>query len=313
MPEGDTLFRVAAAMRPHLLGHKLATFATRDRAEVPALRGASIHEIATLGKHLLIVLRPVKGEDWVLHTHLGMPGRWRGEGAAPSSIAMLARGAGVTFSVPREGVDHRSQWSCLRPPTVELFRRSALPRHPKLTRLGPDLLAPGFRPEAIVARARRSRANTVGELLLDQRVACGAGNVYKNEVLFLLGLDPRRSPSQLSDNTLTALFRECSRQLVRNVGPGRRRTRESTDRVHETAFPSRFYVYGRGAQPCLRCGAPIRVDLLGERPRVTYWCTTCQRPGAPPLPRGVAIARAGDDRASEIHRSRPRSYLGEAT
>lgn len=278
MPEGDTLHRVAAAMRPHLLGRKLDLLATRDRAELIPMRGALIHEIATIGKHLLIVLRPSAGEDWVLHTHLGMPGRWRGERGGASCFAMLARGAGVSLEVPREGDAHRRRWSCLRPPIVELFRRSALPRHPKLNRLGPDLLDPGFCPEAIVPRARRSPSKSVADLLLDQRVACGAGNVYKNEVLFLMGLDPRCAPETLADDTLIALFRECSRQLVRNTGPGRRTTRDASDRVHAAAFPSRFYVYGRMGQPCLRCGTAIRADSLGERPRVTYWCTTCQGP-----------------------------------
>ena len=303
MPEGDTLYRVAAAMRPHLLGRRLNGFVTRDRAEVAGLRGALVHEIATLGKHLLLVLRPRGGEDWVLHTHLGMPGRWRGERGGPSCVAMLARGAGVSFEVPRESDAHRRRWSCLHPPIVELFRRSALPRHPKLTRLGPDLLAPGFRPEAVVDRARRSPATSVAELLLDQRVACGAGNVYKNEVLFLSGLDPRCSPGGLSDDALVALFRECSRQLVRNSGPGRRSTRDAAERVHAAAFPSRFYVYGRQGQPCLRCGSPIRKAMLGETPRVTYWCTTCQvpRPAMPPFPRVDRARDAGDsERAADL-------------
>jgi endonuclease-8 len=127
--------------------------------------------------------------------------------------------------------------------------------------------------DVIVRRARASRAATLAELLLDQRVACGLGNVYKSELLFLHRCAPRSGVADAPDDLVEALFRRGAALLAANLGPGRRRTRGLA-----SADPRepRFWVYDRGGRPCLRCATPVRVDRVGAQARVTYWCPQCQ-------------------------------------
>jgi endonuclease-8 len=270
MPEGDTVHKIARALRPQLEGARLERLWLRDEGgAVAALAGARVEEVVALGKHLLVALAPRGGGgDRVLHVHLGMHGRWR----------RLEPGAAVG-AAPRLRIETAAaRFACFRAPVVELMPRAHLRGHPVLARLGPDLLAEDFDPAAIVARARRRDPATVAELLLDQTVACGLGNVYKSELLFLEGIGPRAQPRALADERLAALYRRGRELLLANLG-GWRRTTTRPVRPGEPWLPGapRLWVYGRHGQPCLRCGAPIAVARQGDAARATWWCPRCQR------------------------------------
>lgn len=275
MAEGDTIHRLARVLYGALVGGRVQRIWMRDRGELRALEGAEIREVSALGKHLLIALLcPREGaaaSEWVLHTHLGMPGRWRRVAVAGARRRPEDRAIEIAMR------DQTEVWVCTKPRRCELFPRLALRDHPELRRLGPDLLSPPVPYPALLRRARRSRALSVAELLLDQGVACGLGNVYKSELLFLQELAPDTPSADASDGEIEAIFRRGAELLAENLGPGRRRTRGL-----DTATPPgepRFWVYDRAGRPCLRCATPIRVAWIGERARVTYWCPRCQRGG----------------------------------
>jgi endonuclease VIII len=106
----------------------------------------------------------------------------------------------------------------------------------------------------------------VGELLLDQRVTAGIGNVYRCEVLWHERVNPWTQSATLTDKQLGALF-EVAREAMRgNLAGGPRR------------FPGygKEAVHGRGGRPCPRCGTRIQVRAQGEHARLTYWCPACQ-------------------------------------
>ena len=109
----------------------------------------------------------------------------------------------------------------------------------------------------------------MAELLLAQSVACGIGNVYKSELLFLEGLDPFAGVGALGEDRLRALL-ERARQLLRiNVEHGGpRRTRFDGRR--------RLWVYERSGRPCSRCGVLIQKRRQGALARSTYYCPRCQ-------------------------------------
>lgn len=269
MPEGDTVHKIARALRGRLEGETIAALWLREPGPVPALAGACVREVVALGKHLLVALAPRSGgPDAVLHVHLGMHGRWRRiEPDAPHAFEERLR-----IQLPADA------FACLRAPVVELLRRSELAAHPALSRLGPDLLAePDPDLAAIVARARRRAPATVADLLLDQTVACGLGNVYKSELLFLERLAPRTAPAALADERIAALYARGRDLLRANLG-GWRRTTTRAVRAGEP-WPlgtPRLWVYDRAGQPCLRCGAPIAVDRHGDLARSTFRCPRCQ-------------------------------------
>ncbi|HEY8924118.1 MAG TPA: DNA-formamidopyrimidine glycosylase family protein [Polyangia bacterium] len=265
MPEGDTIHKHAAELRARLVGQKATAVFARG-LEYRRLAGAVVASAEAHGKHLFIEVGEAR-----LHVHLGMYGRmsiqdprmvtaWK---AARASLAVVGEHAAALW------------W---RAPTVEVLRASFAHAHPALHALGPDLLSDGFDPGAVAARARARPATTpLGELLLDQRVAAGIGNVYKSEVLFLERLDPFAPISSVDDGTVTRLYEHARELMRRNLGPWRRTT--TADLTRGGFGPrgsARVHVYRRAGHPCRVCGAAILAASQGQPPRKTYYCPRCQ-------------------------------------
>jgi endonuclease-8 len=274
MPEGDTVHKLARALRPLLEGESLESLWIRDRGEVRELAGRRIEEVAALGKHMLVAIGP----EVALHVHLGLHGRWhRYRSGEP-----WQRGAASLHLETKA-------WSfvCFHARWAELLRRGELGTHPALGRLGPDLLAEEVDFAEVLERARRRDPARAGDLLLDQSVACGLGNVFKNEVLFLEGVHPSASPRALGAERLLALFRRGRELLRRNLGGWPR----TTTREVEPGSPwprdlPRLFVYERTGRPCLRCGAAVEFFRQGDFASPTYFCPACQ-PASGTLERSV--------------------------
>jgi endonuclease-8 len=116
----------------------------------------------------------------------------------------------------------------------------------------------------------------VAEVLLDQRIAAGIGNIYKCEALFVAGIDPRTRVAALEARALEAIYAAARAQMIANLGPAPRTTRGSL----AGAAGERYFVYGRTGKPCVRCATPISCTSLGAPPRWTWWCPRCQPPAA---------------------------------
>jgi len=136
--------------------------------------------------------------------------------------------------------------------------------------LGPDILVDPFDLEEVIRRARRSDAPTLGELLLEQQVCAGIGNIYKCESLWGLRLDPWTRPAELDDERLRQLYLMARDLMRRNLVTPIARQRHA--------------VHARGGRPCPRCGTPIRIRAQGQQARLTYYCPRCQREPARTAP-----------------------------
>ncbi len=161
---------------------------------------------------------------------------------------------------------------CFNAKEVEILRGRGVRRRTLDIVLGPDLLADQVDYGQILVRARKLLVGDtpVLDVLLDQRVACGIGNVYKSEVLFLEGCHPTTPLECLTDDYLLLMYRQARWLMRRNTGGGPRVTRWANDDA------GRLWVYGRRGQPCLRCADVIRSTKLGKSLRSTYWCPSCQ-------------------------------------
>lgn len=250
MPEGDTIWRTAAGLRAAVAGREVV--AARPAA-LARLAGRTLDAVEPAGKHLLMRF----SGGWTLHSHMRMGGSWhlyrRGERwRRPAHLAKAVIDFGECDAV------------CFGAPVVELVRDE----RPAVGHLGPDILADDFRPEQAVARARGLGPVAIGELLLDQRVCAGIGNVYRCETLWQHGVDPWRSSGDLSDETLRDLFATARADMLANVRgawAGRRFAGGRPAAVH-----------GRGGRPCPRCGTTIRIRRQGDLGRLCYWCPACQ-------------------------------------
>jgi endonuclease-8 len=268
VPEGDSIAKVAARLRPHLVGKTIALLRLRERGDVPQLQGHVVEGIDTHGKHMMVKIQP----NWVLHVHLGMNGRWRLRSLAERE--RYARSAASVVLATGEGmaVCTRAMKAQLRRADDPILRRT-------LRSLGPDLLSEDFNVDEVLGRARHEgyRARPIAELLLDQRVSAGVGNVYKSEALFLVGVHPRAEVSAVSDEQLRELFVVSRRLMKLNLLPGLRTTTAGASAgIRRPPSLSRHWVYRRRALPCLRCRTPIERAVIGDQGRSTYWCPECQ-------------------------------------
>ena len=275
MPEGDTIFRTAVTLGRWLVGREV-TAARTDVVGLPAAKlvGQRVEEVEPRGKHLLI--RFSAGQ--VLHTHMRMTGSWHVYGAGepwrkPAGQARLVLEAGDRTAV------------CFNAPVVELLAPKGEAMHPALTRLGPDVLVDPLDLDEVVRRAAtRPPGTSIGELLLDQQVVAGIGNIYRSEALFLARLHPRTPMAEVDEDRLRSVVTIAARLMRANARPGEYAGREFG------GGPDEPWVYGRTGRPCRRCRGTVEAVRLGEQARVAYWCPRCQP--APPPP-----ARPGPDPA----------------
>jgi endonuclease-8 len=250
VPEGDTIHRVATRLGAALEGR------TVGRLDLPrsALRGPKPGVVVTgveaRGKHLLVHF----DDGWILQTHMRMTGSWHLY--RPDERWRRPPGA-----VPAD--DRGWVAVCFSAPVVELVRR------PATGHLGPDLC----RPDADLDEAARRMgaidpSTPLADVLLDQRICCGVGNVYKSEVPFALGLHPLTPVGELDDETRRRVVATAARQLRANL--------TTTSRTTMPGPPGTVGVYGRDGEPCRRCGTPVRRARTGLQARSTYWCPHCQ-------------------------------------
>jgi endonuclease-8 len=263
VPEGDTLHRTANRLRPALAGRPLVRL-TLHHATGGGRRpqpGERIETVEAVGKHLLI--RFERGTT--LRTHLRMTGSWHlyRSGERWRNRRELARAV-----VEVDG------WTavCFAAPVVELTAPGIAAA--RVAHLGPDLTRTDVTDADIELAAERMativdpRAE-IGSVMLDQRVACGVGNVFKSEVLFACGVDPFAAVGSLDEATRRRLLMTASKLLRQNTADGGPRT----------TVDEGLAVYGRTRRPCRRCGTAIKARRQGEQARTTYWCPACQRAG----------------------------------
>ena len=278
MPEGDTIHRTAAALRTALVGKRMTRFDAPRLIGPGPQAGRIVERVESHGKHLEIVF----DDGLILHTHMRMSGSWHLYHAGDSWRRPYNQ---MRASIEVDG------WVavCFNAPIVETYRQPDRRRHPGMGRLGPDLchsdtdlgevvnLVLGF-PDV---RAR------VAEVLLDQRVMCGVGNVYRAEVLWAIELSPFAHVGMLTEHDAIRLVNTAATMLRSNLTTARR--------VTAPGLRGGLAVYGRNGQRCARCGATIECRQIGVHARTLYWCPGCQTHLDPYL------ERSSDDTPMDPH------------
>ena len=243
MPEGDSLHRAAARLRP-LVGLRLTATSPHPRGLVTgvakAIDGRRLEGVEAVGKNLLL-----RFEGGVtVRSHLRMNGRWR---VGPIG----STGAGRPWLLLRGEAVEATQWNG---PVLTLDLGP-------VRRLGPDLLADGSDPAALVARLRRGDGSRpLGEVLQDQRLVAGIGNMWMSEALWAVRLSPWLP--------LAAGARRGARRGVAVGAVGDARLGCGCAAGSRRVPPRRA--------PCGRCGTPIVSRGQGDDNRTAYWCPACQ-------------------------------------
>jgi formamidopyrimidine-DNA glycosylase len=269
MPEGHTIHRLADDHRRLLVGWQLKLSSPQGRFTDDAVQldGRTLRSVEAVGKHRIYEF---SGRDIVrmLHVHLGLYGKFRttelrkrGDEPPPPRGAVRLRMIAPNVVIDLDG-----------PTACELYtpaKRDAL-----LARLGPDPLNADGDPKKAWHRIHES-SRAIAALLLDQSIIAGIGNIYRAEVLLLLGVHPITP----GDDITPSQFRRMWMLMKKLFAVGVKYNRLITTDPKEIGRPyekmrlqDRFYVARR--KTCRRCGTAIEQFVLGGRK--TWACPHCQ-------------------------------------
>lgn len=268
MPEGHTLLRLAKDLDAAFAGKPVRVTSPQGRfaSDAAQVDGAELLAASSAGKHLFVEFA---GERFI-HVHLGLIGKFDLHDGPPPA---------VTTGQVRLRLANATTYADLRGATqcdlIGAAKRDAI-----LAQLGEDPLRPDADPEWVWARISRSH-RPIGDLLMDQSVLAGVGNVYRAEILFRHRMHPLRPGNTLRRSQFLALWVDLVELMEYGVRTGRIDTVRPEHTPEAMGRPPRkddhggeVYVYRRHGQDCLVCGARIRTDVLVGRN--LFWCPRCQ-------------------------------------
>ncbi len=214
MPEGHTLRRLADDLNDAFAGSLVAASSPQGRfaAEASVLDGTRLLAADAAGKHLFVEF----DHDHVVHVHLGLIGGFSVDSAATEVPPPVGQ---VRLRLVAETAPGSWSYADLRGATRCDLVTSAR-RDEVLAGLGPDPLRADADPERAWQRISRSH-RPIGELLMDQQVIAGVGNVYRAEVLFRQRLDPRRPGRTLRRRQFQAIWDDLVELMAEGVRSGR--------------------------------------------------------------------------------------------
>ena len=273
MPEGHTLFALARDLDRAFAGTSPEASSPQGRfaAGAALLSGREFVHATSWGKHLFAEF---DGDAW-LHVHLGLIGTFTIDQVSYAGELPVVGQVRLRLATSEHVADLRGPNLCavITPEQVEAVRSG----------LGPDPLHPDPDPEVAWRRIARS-SKGIGELLMDQSVLAGVGNVYRCEVLFRQRVNPFRPGREIRRSTWDALWLDLVQLLPLGVATGRIVTvAEQVEQVQAALAAGRsarlgeriFYVYKRKGEPCLVCGSRVRSQVVAGRN--LFWCGRCQR------------------------------------
>ncbi|MFM2481335.1 bifunctional DNA-formamidopyrimidine glycosylase/DNA-(apurinic or apyrimidinic site) lyase [Celerinatantimonas sp. YJH-8] len=266
LPEVETSRR---GIEPWVVDQVVEQFVVRQpklRWPIPEqcsqIEGQRIQKVARRAKYLLL-----ETSAGICIIHLGMSG----------SLHV------VPVGTPAQKHDHvdwcLSNGSCLRLRDPRRFGavlwwELPLDAHPLFSRLGPEPLSDAFDGERLF-QCSRARSISVKQLLMDNAVVVGVGNIYANEALFLARLHPQQMAKSISLASYQHLAKAIQQILAVAIEQGGTTLRDFS-RVDGKPgyFKQQLAVYGRAGEACLNCGAPIQSLRIGQRN--SFFCPVCQ-------------------------------------
>jgi endonuclease-8 len=264
MPEGHTVARWARDLGP-IVGEPITSIKAPARwaeqaAEIP---GQHVSTVQSRGKHLILQL----SRGGAIHCHAMQYGSWQ-IGEPGMELRKEERYVRLRLLTPfHEAVFFHG-------PVMEILSAQELRAHEALAALGPDIMSVEFDRDEAWRRLRREKGRPIGDVVLDQRVLAGIGNIYKSEGLFLAQIDPRRSARGIRRmeverawDALQPLMAEGSTRFGATI----------TLPTELQSNGQRHWVYRRRGHACFRCGTKIEMVRQGELERATYFCPGCQR------------------------------------
>jgi formamidopyrimidine-DNA glycosylase len=260
MPELPEVEHTRKNLGRWMHGARIVAARALDRIVVPKkaafdrLAGRRVDTIERRGKWLKLAL----DDGTLLFAHLGMTGDWQRHDTTPKALRFeraridLAKGS--------------SRWS-VRYVDARRLGRILVTRDdtPTWRKLGPDPLGDGIDEIRLAARLARRKKRSIKEVLMDQTVLAGVGNIQAIEALWRAKIDPRSDATALDDAHIHTIARAIRWTIDRTLADLTR---------PDGGEDNPFMIYGRKGTPCPRCKTALhRIELGG---RTTTFCPGCQ-------------------------------------
>ncbi|MBO9627204.1 MAG: bifunctional DNA-formamidopyrimidine glycosylase/DNA-(apurinic or apyrimidinic site) lyase [Microbacterium sp.] len=285
MPELPEVEVVRAGLAPATIGARISAVSVFDERAltrhpagaadfVARLEGRTVIATERRGKFLWL---PLDTGDSALIAHLGMSGQMLLR--APDAGAERHERIRLHIEHPVHGelavvfADQRTFGS--------LAVDGLVPDGPtmipsQVVHIARDPVDPAFDDDAFRDALRR-RGSAIKRVLLDQGVISGVGNIYADESLWASRIHPETPASALSTQAARRLLAEIRSVLAKALAEGGTSFDAQYVNVNGQAgyFAHSLNAYGRGGEPCPRCGGPIRRDAFMNRS--SHFCPRCQR------------------------------------
>ncbi|HEY8997940.1 MAG TPA: DNA-formamidopyrimidine glycosylase family protein [Edaphobacter sp.] len=296
MPEGNEIHRWAARHEAALGGRPVRVDGPQGRfTDSDVLDGRKLERVRAVGKHLGYDF----GKDRILHVHLGLQGDFtEGSGPLPEvkgalrlrmwNAQKVKKPAGEGGSKPHrwysedDGTDNlppeEIAWVELRGPMdCSIYTNEKWEALVK--KLGPDPLN-GDGPEKMLPKVAKSR-KPIAELLMDQTMFAGVGNIFRAELLYRARLSPFRMGRDVDEKVLRSIWKDAVELMPAAMVDRRIVTTKPADRPHKRGLALKeeaHYVYRRNGLPCFVCGTVVKKQEMAGRN--LFWCPTCQADAA---------------------------------
>jgi formamidopyrimidine-DNA glycosylase len=272
LPEVETIVRdlqprlTGRAFRAPRLSHTDVLYHVSRRRLLQTIARNRIEQVSRRAKH--VVVRLASGHRLIIQP--GMTGNLlvydRPLTRVERRYAVLRAGLGNGTTFVYRDVRRLGTLLLLDEPAWETYT----------ARIGPEPLAADFDPAAFAQRMRGTR-QAVKKALMDQHRLAGVGNIYANEALFRAGVDPSARADCLTPAAMGRLYREVRAVLGEAIAANGTTFRDyRTGTGGRGAFQFQLHVYGRGGEPCTRCGTTLQTTHLIDA-RATTFCWRCQR------------------------------------
>lgn len=269
MPELPEVEVSRMGITPHVVGQMVCRIVVRNPqlrwpvpAEIQQMEGQVIRRVSRRAKYLLL-----ETDIGYAIVHLGMSGSLR---VLPADISpqkhdhvdlVLASGEVLRYNDPRRF----GAW---------LWQQPADAVHTVLGKLGPEPLDAAFSGDYLAEKAKGKRT-AIKQLIMDNQVVVGVGNIYANESLFSAGIHPKRAAGQISRQRLALLVAEIKSVLAFAIEQGGTTLKDFKNADGKPGyFAQELLVYGKAGQPCPRCDKPLSEVKIGQR--ATVYCSGCQ-------------------------------------
>jgi endonuclease-8 len=263
MPEGHSIRHLATVHSYGFLGTAVQASSPQGRFAEGAelINNRVMTDVTCKGKHLFFHF-----DDDIVHIHLGLYGWF---------TTQKNKGQVAKDSIRLRITNEEYVSDLVGPTACEIFDKQKYMG--KINSLGPDPLRDDADPEEAWQKIKKSK-KTVGQLLMDQSVIAGIGNVYRAELLFLSNQSPFVPGKELHRDKFDSLWRDSVRLLTVGAEDGKIKTvaegHLTNDEVKLHGCSQTSYVYKRTGNPCRVCSNTVQADDMGGR--TLYWCPSCQ-------------------------------------